>query len=111
MASDPVTKDPVCGMTVDPKSAAAKRVYGGRTFYFCAKGCAEAFDGDPKKYLEGGPRGMPPRKAPSPPPAGRSLRETRSPSASAAGATTSKARETLALPVNGGGPPEPPRAG
>ena len=55
-------------MTVEPKSAAAKRVYGGRTFYFCATGCAEAFDGDPKKYLEGGPRGMPRAKSPSPPP-------------------------------------------
>ncbi|HEY3124817.1 MAG TPA: YHS domain-containing protein, partial [Thermoanaerobaculia bacterium] len=49
-------KDPVCGMTVEPQSAAARRVYGGRTFYFCAKGCAEAFDKDPKKYAAALPR-------------------------------------------------------
>jgi len=58
LATDPVAKDPVCGMTVEPQSAAARRVYGGRTFYFCAKGCAEAFDRDPKRYLEGRPRPM-----------------------------------------------------
>src|SRR5262249_55965726 len=51
-------------MTVEPKSAAAKRVHGGRTFYFCAKSCAEAFDRDPRKYLEGGPR---PKASPGPP--------------------------------------------
>ena len=64
-------------MTVEPKSAAAKRVHGGRTFYFCAQGCAEAFDEDPRKYLEGGPRGMPKPKAPSPQPspAGRGGRQ------------------------------------
>ena len=46
-------------MTVKPPSAAAKRVYEGKTFYFCAKGCAEAFERDPKKYLKGGPKAMP----------------------------------------------------
>src|SRR5439155_9199407 len=38
-------------MTVEPSSAAAKRVYEGETIYFCAKGCAEAFDKAPKRYL------------------------------------------------------------
>jgi len=38
-------------MTVEPSSAAAKRVHDGRTIYFCAKGCAEAFEKDPEKYL------------------------------------------------------------
>ncbi len=43
-------KDPICGMTVDPKKAAATRTYQGRTYYFCAQGCARQFDADPKRY-------------------------------------------------------------
>jgi YHS domain-containing protein len=74
-----VAKDPVCGMTVEPSSAAAKRVHDGETIYFCAEGCAEAFDRDPKKYLrQSALKGNPPaEKPPSAHPVGRSLRETR----------------------------------
>ena len=43
--------DPVCGMKVDPKNAAAKSEYKGHTYYFCAAGCKEAFDKEPEKYL------------------------------------------------------------
>ncbi len=46
-------KDPVCGMMVDPSTAAAKRTFGGKDFYFCAEGCARTFDSDPKKYAKG----------------------------------------------------------
>jgi YHS domain-containing protein len=48
-----MTKDPVCGMTVDEKKAAAKSEYRGKTYYFCAPGCKAAFDKDPDKYLKG----------------------------------------------------------
>jgi YHS domain-containing protein len=44
-------KDVVCGMTVDPKSAAGKSEYKGKTYYFCSKGCKAAFDKDPDKHL------------------------------------------------------------
>jgi P-type Cu+ transporter len=44
-------KDPVCGMDVDPNSAAATSEYNGKTYYFCAPGCKRAFDKDPEKYL------------------------------------------------------------
>jgi YHS domain-containing protein len=47
-------KDPVCGMTVDPKEAlAAKRTseYRGRTYYFCADECKRQFDAEPGKYI------------------------------------------------------------
>src|SRR5437868_2473012 len=44
-------RDPVCGMTVDPAKAAAKVAYAGKTYYFCAKGCAARFDKDPAKFL------------------------------------------------------------
>ena len=31
--------DPVCGMEVDPATAAWKGEYRDTTYYFCAKGC------------------------------------------------------------------------
>ena len=42
--------DPVCGMRVDEKSAAAQSSYRGRTYYFCSKECKASFDADPVKY-------------------------------------------------------------
>lgn len=47
-----MAKDPVCGMMVDEKKAAATRDYQGKTYYFCAQGCKIAFDKDPDKYLK-----------------------------------------------------------
>lgn len=44
--------DPVCGMTVAPKTAAAKRVWHGRTIYFCNPHCAEVFDSNPSNYVD-----------------------------------------------------------
>lgn len=35
--------DPVCNMFVDERSPAATAVVAGRTYYFCALGCKEAF--------------------------------------------------------------------
>lgn len=46
-----MAKDPVCGMEVDEKTAAGKSEYKGKTYYFCAPGCKQAFDKDPGKYL------------------------------------------------------------
>ena len=43
-------KDPVCGMDVDPNTAAAKSEYQGKTYYFCAPGCKATFDKEPDKY-------------------------------------------------------------
>jgi P-type Cu+ transporter len=47
MAATKLVKDPVCGMMIDPAKAAATRVHKGTTYYFCAQGCAKAFDKDP----------------------------------------------------------------
>jgi len=47
-----IAKDPVCGMAVDKKNAAATSEYKGATYYFCAVRCKEAFDKDPDKYLK-----------------------------------------------------------
>lgn len=44
--------DPVCGMEVDPKTAAAKFEYEGKLYYFCSPGCKASFEKDPEKYLK-----------------------------------------------------------
>ncbi len=46
-----MAKDPVCGMDVDERKAAATSTYKGQTYYFCAKGCKNAFDKEPEKHL------------------------------------------------------------
>ena len=43
--------DPVCGMEVDPKSAAGELEYQGKTYVFCLLGCKKDFDKDPQKYV------------------------------------------------------------
>jgi uncharacterized protein len=44
--------DPICGMKVDRESAAVKREYAGRTYYFCSPGCAKAFDLKPEAFVD-----------------------------------------------------------
>jgi Cu+-exporting ATPase len=43
--------DPVCGMTVDPATAAATREDNGKTYYFCSTHCASTFDADRARYV------------------------------------------------------------
>jgi Cu+-exporting ATPase len=50
---DGPAKDPVCGMSVDPASAPARREHAGETYLFCSKRCAERFDAAPENYLDG----------------------------------------------------------
>ncbi len=52
MATGTLEKDPVCGMMVDPNSAAASLEYNGKTYYFCAVGCKTTFDKSPEKFLQ-----------------------------------------------------------
>ncbi len=50
--------DPVCGMKINPKSAAAKVEYKGKTYYFCMESDKQAFEKDPEKYItKGGKQG------------------------------------------------------
>ena len=44
--------DPVCGMTVNPKTATLKAEHGGQTYYFCSAGCRTKFTANPAKYLD-----------------------------------------------------------
>jgi Cu+-exporting ATPase len=43
--------DPVCGMDIDPATAAGTSEYQGQTYYFCSPGCKKSFDKDPEQYL------------------------------------------------------------
>jgi Cu+-exporting ATPase len=43
--------DPVCGMDIDPATAAGTSQYKRQTYYFCSPGCKKSFDADPEKYL------------------------------------------------------------
>jgi Cu+-exporting ATPase len=45
-------RDPVCGMSVDPTKAAGKVEHAGKSYYFCAPGCAKRFQQAPEKYLQ-----------------------------------------------------------
>lgn len=44
-------KDPVCGMDIDPATAAGKCEYKGQTYYFCSLGRKKSFNQEPEKYL------------------------------------------------------------
>ncbi len=52
-----MTTDPVCGMKVDEKQAAAKAEYQGATYYFCSSSCHKTFTAEPAKYAKPGARG------------------------------------------------------
>ena len=45
--------DPVCKMKVDEDHPAATSEYDGKTYYFCAEACKQAFDEDPERFLPG----------------------------------------------------------
>jgi P-type Cu+ transporter len=43
--------DPVCGMQVEPSSAAAAWEHEGTTYLFCSVACMRRFRTDPAHYL------------------------------------------------------------
>jgi Cu+-exporting ATPase len=47
--------DPVCGMRVDPGTAAGSHVHAGQRYWFCSTACLERFRADPERYLTSGP--------------------------------------------------------
>lgn len=47
-------KDPVCGMEIDPATAAATSRYQGETYSFCSAGCQARFDRNPAAYAGSG---------------------------------------------------------
>ena len=59
LPSPPRAIDPVCGMAVDPESAAGRSDFEGTTYHFCSVSCKRRFDAEPSRYLnpDGSPRG------------------------------------------------------
>ena len=47
-----MAKDPVCGMDVDEKTAQWKSEYQGKTYYFCAERCKQAFDKRAERFVK-----------------------------------------------------------
>ena len=46
-----MTTDPVCGMTVEPNSAAGSATHQGQTYWFCSPHCLAKFKADPTQYV------------------------------------------------------------
>jgi YHS domain-containing protein len=44
--------DPVCKMEVEEKTAKHRSEYQGKTYFFCAEMCKNAFDKEPQKYIQ-----------------------------------------------------------
>ena len=49
--TESIAEDPVCGMTVNPDTAAGSFEYQGQTYYFCSTHCLNKFREDPERYL------------------------------------------------------------
>lgn len=50
MAQNVTAKDPVCGMRVNPETAAALIHHNGKDHFFCSASCAEKFRANPPHY-------------------------------------------------------------
>jgi P-type Cu+ transporter len=51
VSAAPSTRDPVCGMNVNPRTAKSIHQHAGKNYYFCSPGCAEKFKTSPDSYL------------------------------------------------------------
>ncbi|HVF47274.1 MAG TPA: heavy metal translocating P-type ATPase [Pyrinomonadaceae bacterium] len=52
-ATTQLVVDPVCGMNIDPATAAGSTDHNGETVYFCSKGCLAKFKLNPEAYFKG----------------------------------------------------------
>ncbi|HRH45107.1 MAG TPA: cation transporter, partial [Pyrinomonadaceae bacterium] len=46
------TIDPVCGMEINPETAAGQSEFKGETVHFCSPACKEKFNAEPEKYFK-----------------------------------------------------------
>ncbi|WP_343502177.1 heavy metal translocating P-type ATPase [Alloyangia pacifica] len=51
VAAQDVTRDPVCGMTVDPTADTPGFEHDGHHYHFCSEGCQSKFEAEPEAYL------------------------------------------------------------
>src|ERR1700687_1976836 len=77
-------------MAVDPEKAAAKVEHAGKTYYFCAPGCAKRFQQAPDRYLL-------PAKTPTAPSDLVNLHSTSRSSAAAAAPATKHAHHKISV--------------
>jgi len=49
-----MVKDPVCGMSVDEKTAKYKSIRANSVYYFCSATCQNEFDKNPEKFVQAG---------------------------------------------------------
>ena len=47
-----MARDPVCGMTVEPATAAGHAEYEGETYHFCSLSCRDRFRAAPAHYVK-----------------------------------------------------------
>ncbi len=47
-----ITRDPVCGMTVDPEAGKPRHEHGGHVFHFCNPKCQDKFAAAPEDYIK-----------------------------------------------------------
>ena len=47
-----LVRDPVCSMSVEAQNAPASIEHGGRTYYFCSRGCSWEFQSSPERFRE-----------------------------------------------------------
>ncbi len=62
MKTEAPFRDPVCGMHVNPETAAGTFEYQGKDYYFCSTHCLKKFQGAPEEFIG------PPGQLPSMPP-------------------------------------------
>lgn len=58
------TRDPVCGMSVNPAAAKPRAEHDGQTYYFCCEGCKAKFLADPTRILRSADKSVPGIPAP-----------------------------------------------
>jgi len=51
-AAEGLAIDPVCGMSVDPKTTTLSATHQGQSYYFCNPSCRTKFIAHPEKYLD-----------------------------------------------------------
>jgi YHS domain-containing protein len=49
-AGEGSTKDPVCGMAVEPGQGYTMN-YQGRAWHFCSRKCLDSFEAEPQRYV------------------------------------------------------------
>ena len=50
--AETITRDPVCGMTVDPGAGKPFADHDGHRHHFCAERCRERFLAEPEAFIE-----------------------------------------------------------